>query len=515
METTPLPAAAKSGRPEAAAPQRVVSLVSNAPAADFTDIDGFLKAFNSPEARAEIAPFRFVIQRRARRSLGGKFSKGLTQEVTENIEVNPIEDLFGLRRWLGAIRQDPACVMLLGISKIKEEALAAPLVFSDLLRSGRPILVAGADSLVQDQLFSTIDVNFATVPPVVAANSQLRQSLLVRAQRKKGFVASVRVLLDLEGLPKPVTDKLHALNTGADSKPLSDAEIVNLCLLADLCTRYMPSIRQFKEAVRNAALQLPQLVSMFEILTADLSLEQAVEAFKGYLSEQAADPANIKNRGQLFGEVYRYLQESQGQGARVGNAQQKTDDFFRSLASVVILFRAQADPGLWRRCCFLGARGATEQSVLNSQQPCLNLLTRAVEQGPAALTPQFQTQLGEAIFTLVQLANLDPAQAKSEQELERITAASRLLPLFAMQHFPAAGLVHLQDKNRETLLNKEKFLGRFQKVPLAPQELRAVKNRLQRALNPDESAAVLVRKATLDVLLGHARQREKVLRDIY
>ncbi|NIV36133.1 MAG: hypothetical protein GWN58_43800, partial [Anaerolineae bacterium] len=69
--------------------------------------------------RAEINPFRHVIQRKARRSMGGKFSKGLTHEVTENVEINPNEDLFGLRRWLGGIRQDPASVMLVQISKIK------------------------------------------------------------------------------------------------------------------------------------------------------------------------------------------------------------------------------------------------------------------------------------------------------------------------------------------------------------------------------------------------------------
>ena len=133
MEGNPLIASVGAGTSSGGgATQKVISLVSNSPANQITGLDEFLAVFNTPEVRAEVTPFRFVIQRKQRRSIGGKFSQGLTHEITENVEINPNEDLFGLRRWIGQIRQEPGSVMLLNIGKVKEEALAASLGFSEM-----------------------------------------------------------------------------------------------------------------------------------------------------------------------------------------------------------------------------------------------------------------------------------------------------------------------------------------------------------------------------------------------
>ena len=135
VNTAPLETAAPARKPE-----RLVSLVSNAPLNQITGLDDFLSVFNTGDVGAEVNPFRFVISRKARRGLGGKFGKGLTTEVVENIVINPNEDLFGLRRWLGAIRSNPASVLLLNVNKVRDDALAAPLIFSIMFKTGRPIL---------------------------------------------------------------------------------------------------------------------------------------------------------------------------------------------------------------------------------------------------------------------------------------------------------------------------------------------------------------------------------------
>ena len=515
MESNVLTAAAKTVRPgQPAEVQRVVQLVSNAPANKIVGLDGFLRAFNSKSVRAEVTLFRFVIQRRARRSLGGKFGKGLSQEVTENVEVNPNEDLFGLRRWLGGIRQDPSCVMLLNVFKVRDDALAAPLIFSEMIRTGRPILVTGASPDIQDQLLTQIDLTFQRVPPNILANLALRNSLEARAQRKKGFVATVRPVLELEGLPPALLQKLQAMNAGQDAS-LSEAELINVCLLGDLATRYLPTINQFREAMRTNALQLPQLVSMFEILTSDMELQQAVDAFKDFFTEGTqGDLTKIKSRAAVFSEAYRAINSTEA-GTRGAGKQERMIDFFRKVASVVIRFRSRADPAVWRRCHFLGDLHPAEQAVVNQLLPFHALLVKQIESGREEIGAEFVSRIGEAVFELVEAANRKPEALGGETGILQQAAAARILPLFRLTKFSAPNLVHISEANRPTLLDKEKFLSLFRKIPVTLGELVGLEERLHALLYVNEYMADAVRKTTLDVMLGHAKERGKKLRDIY
>jgi hypothetical protein len=515
MEGNVLIGSGKSAGATVTEPQRVINLVSNAPASKITGLEGFLRVFNGPQVRGEVNPFRYVIQRKARRGMGGKFGKGLTHEVTESIEVNPNEDLFGLRRWLGGIRQDPSCVMLLNIGRIGQDALAAPLVFSDMIRSGRPILVTGADYTAQDQLQCPIDFTFSTIPPQVASNPSLKLNLASRVHRRKGFASSVRSVLEIDGVPKAISDKVGAINSGADASTLSEAEVINLCLLADLVARYLPAITQFKEALRNNTLQMPQLVSMFELLTNDMTLGETVEAFQGFFPEEmAADPSKVRSRGQAFGEVYRFLnaRDSAAKGGKAG----KMDEFFRALASLVIRHRAKVDPPLWRSCGFLWEPTSGEQSQVEGLKPFYGLLAKTLQGGPEAITPEFAGRMGETIFQLVHLANQTPEEGGSgDESLIRRAMAARLLPLFRLQKFAAASLVNISEKNREVLLNKERFHALFGKIPIPVEELKEVEARLRAVVLRNETIAAEVKKSTLDVMLGHTRDRDKALREIY
>jgi hypothetical protein len=515
MEANVLTAAAKTARPgQPAEVQRVVQLVSNAPGNKIVGLDGFLKTFNSKTVRAEVTPFRYVIQRKARRSLGGKFGKGLSQEVTENIEVNPNEDLFGLRRWLGGIRQDPSCVMLLNVFKVRDDALAAPLIFNEMLKTGRPILVTGAPPDIQDQLLAQADLTFQQIPPSILANQALKNSLAVRVHRKKGFVATVRPVMELEGLPAPLVQKLQAINGGQDST-LTEAEVINVCLIGDLATRYLPPINQLREAMRNSSLQLPQLVSMFEILTSDMTLPLAVDSFKEFFTEELQqDLSKLKSRAGIFSEAYRAM-NSREAGTRGAGKQERMDDFFRKLASVVIRFRARTDPALWRRCHFLGGLDPIEQGVVNQLLPFHARLQQQIEAGQAEAPPEFMTVLGDAVFEMVDLANKRPEALGGPPGLLKQAMAGRILPLFRLNKFSAASLVQISEANRPTLLNKDKFHSLFRKIPVGLEELKELEERLHAVVYVNEHVTDTVRRATLDVMVGHAKERDKKLRDIY
>lgn len=515
MQANPLVgAASQPDTTAAAAEQRVISLVSNVPVDQIVGLDQFLAVFNSPEVKAEVNPFRYVIQRKARRSVGGKFSKGLTHEVTESVSINPNEDLFGLRRWLGGIRQDPSCVMLLNINKIKEEPLAAPLIFSELIKTGRPILVTGADRTTQDQLLAKVDLSCVQLPATVQQNSSLKTMLTSRVQRRKGFVSTLRHLLDLDFLPAPIQEKVTRICGGGDPSELSESETVNLSLLADLSSRYHHALAQYRETLLSGSLNIQQLMSMFEILLADLPLEQAIKAFSAFLGQDEERPETIRSKSELFGFLNRYINARDGSSRGMGRTE-KLDQVVKRLTSVVIGHRARVDPMLWRRCGFIHTLEAEEEQLLKELEPLHFFLKKTAEGGAEAITPEFKQKLAEATFQLVSLSNQTLEQVQNDSGLARQRAAQHLLRLFQMAKFQAAHLVQISESNRATLLEKGKFIELFRKIPISAEDLRGISARLNGELYRYQIISEAIRKSTLDVIVGHAKDREKSLREIY
>ena len=495
--------------------QRVITLVSNCPADQINGLDIFLKSFNSPEVRAEVNPFRHTIQRKARRSMGGKFSSGLSQEVTESIDLNPNEDLFGLRRWLGGIRQNPASVLLLNVNKVKDTPLAAPLIFSDLMKGKRPVLVTGADRSVQDQLFAKIVPDFSQVPTQIQGNPILKSSLLARVQRRKGFQGGVRLLADLEFLPPQVQEMIARINSGGDPTKLSEPEIVNICLLGDMVSRYLNLLQGFKETLDAGSLNMQQMSGMFEQLISDVPLEQAFKSFQEFFEGDEEKPEKVGSKGELFSHINRFINATGG-GSRGATRSQKLDQAFKRVMNVVIEQRIRVDPVLWRRCNFIYENEAQEQKLMDDLGPILGLFKKIAEEGPEAITQDFREKMGAAVFELVSLSNMTLDQVKKDPGgLAKQKGARYLLPLFQMEKFQAAHLIDVKENNRATLLNKDKFLGLFKNVPITIDDLKNIWERLDREINRAQRTNEAVRGSTLDVMIGHDKDREKALKEIY
>ena len=489
----------------------MVKLVSNASPNKISGLEDFLGVFNSSEAKAEISQFRYVVQRRVKRALGGKFAKGITVEATENTEVNLNEDLVGLRRWLGAIRQDSGSVMLLNIFKIKEDSLAAPLIFSEMLKTGRPILVTGADPDSRAQLTTTIDLTCSKIPPEIEQNETLKNSLLVRVERRKGFMQTVRNLLDFDFLPDEVRNKIREINTGGDPTKLTPAETINLCLLADIFSRYRTTLQQFRSAVEGGSQQVPQLIAMFEILTADVPVKQGVEAFGNYLND-VDEPDKINSKSLLFGNLFRYLNSSEG--SRDGRTE-RFSDFNRKLINLVIRHRVRVDPFLWRHCHFLGDRDPAEKGLVNRLKPVFSGMQKAIRVGEAGVTPELRELMGRKLFDLIQFAHQDSDKERGEQEILRGRSAAHLLSLFQQKNGSALEFSQYLGEKGKPPAKIEEFLEKFRRLPLPVEELKRATARLRPVLFDNEVLAAEIQRSTLDVMKLAAEVREKSLRDIY
>lgn len=506
--------APEQSKPQFDPSQKVINLISNAPPNQISGLDDFMRTFNSAEVRAEVNPFRFVIQRKQRRSMGGKFSAGLSQEVTENVEINPNEDLFGLRRWLGQVRQDPGSLMLVNIFKIKEEALAAPLSFSEMIRGGRPVLITGADDLARDQLLSKIDLKFATIPDGVKNNPALKISLMARTQRPKGFISSIRPMLDLEFIPASVTQKLTKINSGGDPSELTEAEVINIALVGDMYSRYRQCLAQYKENLISSSLNIQQLTSLFELLMADVPLPDALAGFDEFMGSDDDRPGQVKSKAELFGYLNRFINTTEG-SSRALDRGQKIDNLFRRITSISMQSRARVDPIVFERSSFIYNLEPEEKALQEGMVPVHMYIGKIMDQGQDAINDEFKVRMGMAVFELVTLSNINLEDARQNGGLVKKRSAQQLLPLFQMEKFQSGHLIEVSDANKATLLNKEKFIQLFRNLPITVGDLKNIWKKLSTVLNHTELVCDDVKRSTLDVIKGHAKDRDKKLREIY
>ncbi|MCZ6747843.1 MAG: hypothetical protein O7D96_01030 [SAR324 cluster bacterium] len=513
MAGNPLVAAAEPApAPKPERPAQVVHLVCNHEPKQVKGLDEFLSVFNGKDSMAEVVHFRYAIQRKVRRAMGGKFSKGLTTEVTENVEINLNQDLFGLRRWLGNIRNDPSNVLLLNASKVKEEALAAPLLFSELIRTGRPILVTGLDASSRDQLMAQVDLKFAEIPPQVERNYALKTTLLARAQRKKGFSSSMRNLMDLDFIPKELQDKIHQIAMGGDPSAFTDAEVVNLSLLADLVSRYEAVLAQFKEFVAKSSLQVPQLIACFELIMSDTSTELLMESFKELLKDAVEDGTQITTKNQLFGHLYRFLTGTGDEARRTADRQ---GVFFRVLTNTFVRRRSQIDPLLWKRCHMLNAANPHDESTLKLLRPYLDNLDKWVQAGTDGAAEEISRQTGQHIYTLAALANQDPGVMREEKEFARHRMANHLLPLLRTESFNTEKLTYPSPVAQALPKDVNQFVQEYAKRPITDSDLKQIRNALAPVLRTNEIASQVLQKSVIEVMLRYARDREQILREIY
>ncbi|MDH4225456.1 MAG: hypothetical protein OEW12_07400, partial [Deltaproteobacteria bacterium] len=493
-----------------------VRLISNKPPQAIEGLEEFLAVFNTREVDAVITPFRHVIQRKVRRNMGGKFGQGLSHEVVENVEINPNEDLIALRRWMGAVRQDPANIMLLQIAKVKEEPLAAPLVFSEQIKAGRPILITGADSSARDQLLSAVDLKFSVTPDLVDQNHALKTMILGRSQRRKGFMASMRNLMELDFLPQGLLDKITQISTGADTAGMADPEIINLILLSDLVSRYQGVLGQYKEVLANQTLQVTQLKNLFEMITVDIPADKIIEAFRDMVDTERVELAAVTTKGTLFAHAYQYITGEESKKDRVN----RKDVFFKRLFSLILRYRSQIDPKLWNRCYFLANADPVEKAIYQGTRPYHQLLTKSMErmeglEETTPVDPILVEQTGRQLFGLIRLANQDPVKMREPAEFARQRLANRLLPLFSVAYFNTEDFVYHGQVKKGLPEKPEIFLQAFKKVKITLGELKRIAGNLGPLLFYNEMVSGEVRKATLTVISTHKKEMEQDLHKVF
>ena len=338
--------------------------------------------------RVDHADFQVINKREVKRPINPKFKEGPKETVILEERVN-INTAFKHLRQLGAkARQNSENVLLVQIERIKGEAIAYPLIFPALFDQGTDIIITGITKTVLSQLTAKPDPTLAKMPEAISQDEVALADLLGRAKRKKGMQSTARELLNIQGLKPEVVEKVTAV---AHSKPnaVTDDEVVNLILLADIASRYQPVLDQFWNDVTRKASPVAVLGKQFAQLMAGLPLPGVLNKLKPFLDHEKT----YKSFDGLFAGIYQCLQGMENKHFEGDPRLFNPQTLAATIKGVVVIGRSQLDPGLWKKCvCFYSPddeRSDNNESVVALAKIADSIISRAAKEA-AHSTQSFQ-----------------------------------------------------------------------------------------------------------------------------
>ncbi|MBF0288389.1 MAG: hypothetical protein HQM14_11270 [SAR324 cluster bacterium] len=516
--------------PEAGPPKRQykVRFLSNKPCHSDSDVQEFLRVFNQDNFEGEISEQKITNRQQ------GKGQKNQTVRT-----VDPAADPYAARRWLNSLIQQPNSVMLLKIDRIKGEPLVVPAVMKELFRNNRSAVICGASAAIQRQLQAGVDLEFKQIPPMIAADKELLDSLLERIKRKTGFQSSLRSIGELSFLSDEMKEKIKTIQSGKPFPPLSDPEVVNLCLLSDLCSRYEGVLQSFTRSFQEGEQPVSTLSGIFDTLTSDVTPPQLIREFLPFAHSE--DHSNIKNKALLCGYIYKNLMECDKSSKK--EVRQTRFTFNQKLRDIVIRQRIPSDTSAFRQCFFLTEQRDVEKIVGQTVMPIFNKLEQFVESGEPELGAEDRIELFKFIIQIAkkgreresdeeqakpkpkpQVARSAFAQAmhksKEEPAVEQSSEMERMVArkIFSQIYLQNFDLFALWDPQSESypLVDKPKDLIRqLLMTELSRQELVDIVRRLREMLHPYEKIVATLQKKIIESIEGREGLKTKELEHVY
>ena len=284
----------------------------------------------------------------SRRPINPRYPDGPSEKVVLEERINVNANLKTIRQLEWRVAKDPENVLLLNIARCKGEALCLPLIFPNIFKQEHQILVSGLNDPSRLQLLTKPDLTFKSIPQIVLDNPKFQEQLIQRANRVKGMQSTARELLDFPGLPEVMVKKILQLATGK-KETLTNAQSVNLMILSDLVTRYLPVFETFQNDVMVKAGSVAQLSKQFAELTDGVSTQALISKLGAYLDEEEDLP---ENNGQVFSHLYKRLQQMKNGKLFVKGVLLDLKSLFNTLRSMIFFNRSQIDPELWEKCLF-------------------------------------------------------------------------------------------------------------------------------------------------------------------
>jgi len=305
------------------------------------------------EQKVDFDYFEYKVTNKAevRKPINPMIKNGPTEKiiVEDKVDVNSNLKTIGQLEW--RTLKDPENALLVQMNRLKGDPFCLPIIFAKVIKHEHPILVTAATKHMMLQLLAKPDFNFSKVPKIIDADTGLKAAIMSRVARTKSMQSTARDLVDFQGFPEKISKKISELSMGRKVE-FSEAEAINLILIADLMSRYTPVLRTFQEDILNRRGTVTQFAKQFKELTVGISTRFMLNKFEKFLGE---DGEKVKNPLHLFAVLFRQIARIK-EGKKIfaeGDAKALAiGDLFSLIRSVICIARSQSDPEVWRQCLF-------------------------------------------------------------------------------------------------------------------------------------------------------------------
>ncbi|MBU2510940.1 hypothetical protein KJ966_06365 [bacterium] len=331
---------------------KVVRFINLVPPSSIQDVEILKDIINSRGFTVDFSEFKITSTKVQKRLINAGQKDGPRERVSIEEKVDINSNYKYLRQISWRVLKEVNNVLLVQMGQIKGIPCSLPLVFSEILAEKRKILVAGLTNQLMVQLISKPDLKFKTIPEPIAKNNFLKQKILERADREKSMQAIARSMQDFSGIDQSLREKLAEISSG-NRIILTDEEAVNVILIADLYTRYLPLFQTFQNEINSRSAAVAALSSQFVDMTQGMSTEKLIDAFKNYLiDDDGGEAFASENNSQLFSYLYKKAQTIDEKRLKIGDMPLTRAELFGIMRSMISLARSQIDPDLWKQCLF-------------------------------------------------------------------------------------------------------------------------------------------------------------------
>ncbi len=333
-------------------PNKIIRFVNLVHPSSIQDFEIIKDIINSRGFTIDFSEFKITSTKVQKRLINVGQKNGPRERIAieEKIDIN--SNYKYLRQITWRVLKEVNNVLIMQLGQIKGLPCSLPLVFPEIFKEKRKVLVTGLTHHLMVQLISTPDLQFKSIPEPIAKNSFLRQKILERADREKTMQAIARAMQDFSGIRPSIKEKLAEISAG-NKTILTDEEAINIILIADLYTRYLPLFQTFQNDINSRGSTVPALASQFIDMTQGMRTEKLIDAFKNYLiDDDGSEAFASENNGQLFSYLYKKAQIIDEKRLKIGDMPLTRAELYSIMRSMITLARSQIDPSLWNQCLF-------------------------------------------------------------------------------------------------------------------------------------------------------------------
>lgn len=474
-----------------------------------------LKEFESTFTRGNFSLEIYQYQPTAPRSKDSRPQPPKSRELLSN--------LGSMRTWVKTVLKQAENIMLLHLPVIRDQCILAAVMVPEILMQKQPVLVLCNDQQDASQLTTSIDGKMKSLPVNLRQDHDLRQNLLKRARNSSAFLKNIASLKELGFLPGSVRKKIMQHEKGVQTDPFTEAEIVNLGLLADLCSRYDPFIRALCGLFAQPDQQLNALFWQFDAITAGINPVSLNEKFLHFVHEDEQN--EIKNKTLLWSYLHRHL--NQAERSEIPEQREKRAEFNRTFRETVIRHRMQCDHLIYRKCHFIPTYSQQEKNYYPSLYQFSSQLQQWGNSQATSLPNDLKKKLFEVITQLAIMGRKTSIAEELTKESKSPTKegkekkggllpkeARNLLSCLALESYDVTGLLRSNSEDGN-LLGQPALMEKLMAIELEFDELQKLHERFHQRLHGLQPMVRAIQQSVVRLIQIQDIKQKEELQNIY